>query len=61
MLVLPKIHEEEEALSAESLTDSPDASSFMENDGFDYTGVREYAMGDSMKKIHWKLSMPQEQ
>jgi uncharacterized protein (DUF58 family) len=28
----------------------------MENDGFDYTGVREYAMGDSMKKIHWKLS-----
>lgn len=56
VLVLPKIHEEEEALSAESLTDSPDASSFMENDGFDYTGVREYAMGDSMKKIHWKLS-----
>lgn len=56
VLVLPQIHEEEEALSAESLTDSPDASSFMENDGFDYTGVREYAMGDSMKKIHWKLS-----
>jgi len=52
VLVLPQIHEEEEALSAESLTDSPDASSIKKNDGFDYTGVREYAMGDSMKKIH---------
>jgi uncharacterized protein (DUF58 family) len=24
--------------------------------GFDYTGVREYALGDPMKQIHWKLS-----
>lgn len=56
VLVLPKIHEEEETLHAESITDSPNASSFKEGDGFDYTGVREYAMGDSMKKIHWKLS-----
>lgn len=56
VLVLPKIHEEEEAFEAESFTDSPNASSFKEGDGFDYTGVREYAMGDSMKKIHWKLS-----
>lgn len=56
VLVLPKIHEEEEALNAESITDSPNAASFREGDGFDYTGVREYEMGDSMKKIHWKLS-----
>ncbi|MBR1704543.1 MAG: DUF58 domain-containing protein [Clostridia bacterium] len=56
VLVLPKVHEEEEALNAESITDSPNASSFKEGDGFDYTGVREYEMGDSMKKIHWKLS-----
>lgn len=56
ILVLPKIHEEEESFNAESITDSPNASSFREGDGFDYTGVREYAMGDSMKKIHWKLS-----
>lgn len=56
VLVLPKIHEEEERLNAESFTDSPNASSFQEGDGFDYTGVREYAIGDSMKKIHWKLS-----
>lgn len=56
VLVLPQIHEEEETLHAESITDSPNASSFKEGDGFDYTGVREYEMGDSMKKIHWKLS-----
>ena len=56
VLVLPKIHEEVESFSAESVTDSPNAMSFREGDGFDYTGVREYAMGDSMKKIHWKLS-----
>lgn len=56
VLVLPKIHEEVESFNAESITDSPNALSFREGDGFDYTGVREYAMGDSMKKIHWKLS-----
>ena len=56
VLVLPKVHEEEERFQSESITDSPNASSFREGDGFDYTGVREYAMGDSMKKIHWKLS-----
>lgn len=54
--VLPKDNEREISLSDDLLTDSPDASSFAENDGFDYTGVREYVLGDSMKKIHWKLS-----
>ena len=54
--VLPKDNEREISLSDDLLTDSPDASSFAENDGFDYTGVREYVPGDSMKKIHWKLS-----
>lgn len=24
--------------------------------GYDYSGVREYALGDPMKQIHWKLS-----
>lgn len=28
----------------------------IETDGSDYTGVREYVMGDSIKNIHWKLS-----
>lgn len=54
--VLPKECEREISLSDDLLTDSPDASCFAENDGFDYTGVREYVLGDSMKKIHWKLS-----
>lgn len=26
------------------------------NDGMDYAGSREYALGDPMKSIHWKLS-----
>ncbi len=54
--VLPKDGEREITLTDDLLTDSPDASNFAENDGFDYTGVREYTFGDSMKKIHWKLS-----
>ncbi len=56
VVVLPNVHEEEGDLSAESLTESADASSFVENDGSDYTGVRDYAFGDPMKRIHWKLS-----
>lgn len=56
VLVLPKTYEEVRDLSSESLTESADASSFVESDGSDYTGVREYAFGDPMKRIHWKLS-----
>lgn len=56
VIVLPQIHDQEMSLSSDLITDSPDASSFSENDGFDYTGVREYVVGDSMKRIHWKLS-----
>ncbi|MDO4501705.1 MAG: DUF58 domain-containing protein [Coriobacteriia bacterium] len=26
------------------------------NDGFDYVGMREYVLGDTMKTIHWKAS-----
>lgn len=26
------------------------------NDGFDYVGMRDYALGDPMKSIHWKAS-----
>lgn len=56
VVVLPTVHEEDGDLSAESLTESADASSFVESDGSDYTGVRDYAFGDPMKRIHWKLS-----
>ncbi len=54
--VLPQVRDFEVSLADVMYTDSPLARSFLENDGFDYTGVREYTYGDSMKKIHWKLS-----
>ena len=50
--VLPR----ELELSDKMLTESHDQHKSMVSDGFDYSGVREYAMGDSMKRIHWKLS-----
>ncbi len=43
-------------LSARSLSESTEQKSTAISDGFDYSGVREYAIGDSMKRIHWKLS-----
>ena len=43
-------------LSARSMSESTDQRSTAVSDGFDYSGVREYAIGDSMKRIHWKLS-----
>ncbi len=43
-------------LSARSLSESTDQRSTAVSDGFDYSGVREYTIGDSMKRIHWKLS-----
>lgn len=54
--VLPQIKQAEDNLSDIHPTDSSNARKFLENDGFDYTGVREYVYGDSMKNIHWKLS-----
>jgi uncharacterized protein (DUF58 family) len=43
-------------LDERRLTESQNVSQKAVSDGFDYTGVREYALGDSMKRIHWKLS-----
>ena len=40
----------------ELLKEQPDARSPISMDGSDYTGVREYVIGDPMKSIHWKLS-----
>jgi uncharacterized protein (DUF58 family) len=38
------------------LTDSDTDTRITVFGGTDYTGVREYAIGDPMKQIHWKLS-----
>ena len=55
--VLPRRHEDMEfSLAEQSVAESMDQKNAMISDGFDYSGVREYAMGDSMKRIHWKLS-----
>ena len=55
--VLPKPSAAEEIrLEERQLSESGNGSKSSVSDGFDYTGVREYALGDSMKRIHWKLS-----
>lgn len=55
--VLPNVYEfGQKSLKDQLLTESMNTDSAKESDGWDYTGVREYALGDSMKRIHWKLS-----
>jgi len=55
--VLPKADMSEDInLKDRLLTESKNCQKNTQSDGYDYTGVREYALGDSMKRIHWKLS-----
>jgi len=55
--VLPKLYSAEEVrLEEKLLEESRNLSKSAVSDGFDHTGVREYALGDPMKRIHWKLS-----
>lgn len=55
--VLPKLYSVEEVrLEEKLLEESRNLSKSAVSDGFDHTGVREYALGDPMKRIHWKLS-----
>ena len=55
--VLPNtIRTDEVFLDERHLAESQNIQKTAVSDGFDYTGVREYALGDSMKRIHWKLS-----
>ena len=43
-------------LSEESLRESLKRFKPVVDDNMDYTGVRDYAYGDPMKSVHWKLS-----
>ncbi len=43
-------------LHDQSVSESMDQRNSSVSDGFDYSGVREYAIGDPIKRIHWKLS-----
>lgn len=55
--VLPRVFDVTAlAFDHELLKEVPEARSPMALDGSDYTGVRDYANGDPMKSIHWKLS-----
>lgn len=55
--VLPKTYSlDEMELEDRLLTESQNGRKGGVSDGFDYSGVREYSLGDSMKRIHWKLS-----
>ncbi len=55
--VLPRILPADEIeFKDKMLSESHSLQKSTVSDGFDYTGVREYALGDSIKRIHWKLS-----
>lgn len=55
--VLPRTYSPEDLILEEKLQmENYSLQKSTVSDGFDYTGVREYALGDSMKRIHWKLS-----
>lgn len=55
--VLPKIFWSDTIEFKEKmLSESHNTRKSTVSDGFDYTGVREYTRGDSIKRIHWKLS-----
>ncbi|MCC8029779.1 MAG: DUF58 domain-containing protein [Lachnospiraceae bacterium] len=57
VFVRPRIRPMEEVRESETvLAESARDTRTVVSGGMDYVGVREYAMGDSMKQIHWKLS-----
>lgn len=57
VFVRPRIRPMEELRASETVTaEAVQDTRTVVSGGMDYVGVREYAMGDSMKQIHWKLS-----
>lgn len=57
IFVSPKIRPiEEYQKSEQAMAEASRDSRMTALNGMDYVGVREYAQGDSMKQIHWKLS-----
>ena len=54
--VMPKTLASEKIEFKDSMLAESHSTQSTVSDGFDYTGVREYALGDSIKRIHWKLS-----
>jgi uncharacterized protein (DUF58 family) len=57
VVVLPRRLEAATTLLSEELfTENIEARLAMVNDGYDYTGIRDYVPGDPMKRVHWKIS-----
>lgn len=57
VFVLPRIFPVENIVNNEIVRDvAPKERRTAVAGGTDYMGIREYAVGDSMKNIHWKLS-----
>jgi uncharacterized protein (DUF58 family) len=55
--VSPKVYDLEKLkISNKAFTESRNMLQPVSMDGSDYTGVREYVIGDPIKSIHWKLS-----
>lgn len=55
--VLPRIwHIGEVEVDTQAAAESNTALVPVVNEGMDYAGVRDYAFGDPMKLVHWKLS-----
>lgn len=55
--ILPRIYPLERVYSAEeAAAEASTDTRITVFGGTDYTGVREYALGDPIKQIHWKLS-----
>lgn len=53
----PKVHDMDEVgFSMEAQAESVRNTNQVFSQGSDYTGVRDYALGDPIKQIHWKLS-----
>jgi len=55
--IMPKIRHVEQLVVDDDITaQSSSNTRVIIAGGYDYSGVREYALGDPMKQIHWKLS-----
>lgn len=62
VLVMPRIVEIKQlSVSQEQMCDSSRFRQSVVSDGYDYVGMREYELGDSMKNVHWKASARFEQ
>ncbi len=61
LAVLPKLLERESGISDEGSIEEDSSATVDVFSSYDYGDVREYQIGDSMKRIHWKLSSKSEE